>query len=399
MKKTFQFIMTIVLFSLFITACEKESVVPDPEICEIHITDDITENTTWKSSCTYYIDQDIDVYNGAILTIEPGTVIKFAEGIELTVSSGGSSTGNIVAEGTEDNNILFTSQSLNPSRGDWDGIWLYSGCDASKFKYCKIEYAGDYKWYGGSGAITSNNANNTAIDYCTFENNDDYGVRIYQNLSALSSFTNNEFIDNTSNDLKLHAYHVSSIGEGNIFSKDIIVVGGDVDTPGDVVWRKQNAYYIIDNSSVIVGCSAGTKLIIEAGTSIKFPQAYGIDIAYASSRIGMIEAIGTATDPITFTSSEPSPSYGDWTAITFYDGSLVGSEFEYCNFFYGGGYVGAPAMIVFKFEQGSTTSISNCTFSHSEGYGIMLDQVNTDTNYPTLGNNSFSDNLLGDKNW
>ncbi|NOR87106.1 MAG: hypothetical protein GQ527_05805, partial [Bacteroidales bacterium] len=88
-----------------------------------------------------------------------------------------------------------------------------------------------------------------------------------------------------------------------------------------------------------------------------------------------------------------------WNAIVFYEGSMSGSIFDHCNFSYGGGYIGAPAMIVFKFEQGSTTTIRNCPFSNSEGYGIMLDQVNSDTSYPTLGNNTFINNNLGDMNW
>lgn len=399
MKNLIKFLLTITALIFILSSCEKDETDPDPIICEIHITDDITENTIWEASCTYYVDRDIDITNDAILTIEPGTVIKFAQGMELTVSDAGSSTGNIIAVGTKDQMILFTSQAQAPSKGDWDGIWLYSGCNASKFDYCKIEYAGDYKWSSGSGAITSNYANNTTIDNCLFENNDDYGVRIYQNRTALSSFTNNVFIDNTTGDLKLKAYNVSSIGEGNAFSKDIIVAGDDVDAPGDVLWRKQNVAYLIINNEVTVGCGTGTKLIIEAGASIKLSQVHGIEIAYASSRVGMIEAIGTATDPIIFTSSSTNPSKGDWNTIVFYDGCSAGSVFDYCNFSYGGARNIPTAFITFKFQQGSTTTIKNCSFSYSEGYGIMLDQPNTDTSYPTLMNNTFSDNTLGDKNW
>lgn len=397
MKKTFQFITAIFAFSLIITACEKDPV--DPETCDIHITDDITENTTWKATCTYFIDQSVNVTNNSVLSIEAGTTIKFAKGVKLDVSYSSAATGKIIALGTEKDPILFTSQAAVKAKGDWDGLWLYEGADDSKFSYCKFEYAGGSNWAGGEGAITINLAIDVAIDHCTFENSASFGVRVYQSQSGLSSFTYNTFADNTINDLKLSAYNVSLITEGNTFSKDIIVEGSDVDFPGDVLWRKQNANYVIINNNVTVGCGTETKLIIEAGTKIQLPQAYGIEIAYASSRFGKIEAKGTATDPIIFTSAEANPLSGDWTAITFYDGSLEGSEFEYCNFSYGGGYVGAPAMIVFKFGQGSTTSISNCSFSHSEGYGIMLDQVNTDTSYPNLGNNTFSDNALGDMNW
>ena len=393
MTKTIQFITAILVFSLLITACEK-----DPIISEIHITDDITENTTWEAKYVYYVDQSINVTNNSILTIEPGTIIKFAQGKELDVSYRSSSTGNIIALGTEKAPILFTSQAQVKSKGDWWGVWLYEGADASEFRYCTFEYAGGSGWSGGEGAITINLAENVAIDNCTFKKSDSYGVRIYQSQSGLSSFTYNSFIDNTINDLKLYAYNVSYIGEGNMFSKDIDVQGSLVDAPGDVVWRKQNASYILINAYTEVGSITGTTLLIEAGASIQFSN-FGMTIAYTSAKYGMIKAMGTATDPITITSAAANPSNGDWTAITFYDGSSMGSLFEYCNFSYGGGYVGAPAMIVFKFEQGSTTTINNCTFSDSEGYGIMLDQVNSDTNYPNLANNTFTNNILGDKNW
>lgn len=393
MTKTIQFITAILVFSLLITACEK-----DPIISEIHITDDITENTTWEAKYVYYVDQSINVTNNSILTIEPGTIIKFGQGKKLDVSYSSSSTGNIIALGTEKAPILFTSQAQVKSKGDWWGVWLYEGADASEFRYCTFEYAGGSGWSGGEGAITINLAKNVAIDNCTFKKSDSYGVRIYQSQSGLSSFTYNSFIDNTINDLKLYAYNVSYIGEGNMFSKDIDVQGSLVDAPGDVVWRKQNASYILINAYTEVGSITGTTLLIEAGASIQFSN-FGMTIAYTSAKYGMIKAMGTATDPITITSAAANPSNGDWTAITFYDGSSMGSLFEYCNFSYGGGYVGAPAMIVFKFEQGSTTTINNCTFSDSEGYGIMLDQVNSDTNYPNLANNTFTNNILGDKNW
>lgn len=399
MKNFIKSLLTITALLFIFSSCEKDEVEPDPDpiICEIHITDDITENTTWEASCTYYIDQSINVKNDAILTIEPGTVIKFAQGKELTVAYYSIDSGNIIAEGTAEKPILFTSQAQVPAKGDWNGIWLYSGSSASKFKYCKIEYAGGSNG-SDSGAITTNSDVRVSIDYCTFENNENYGVSDRNhNQGVFTSLTNNTFINNETNDLRLSAFNVGFIGEGNNFSKDIDVTGNSVDATGDVVWGNQNANYNILNI-ITVGCPTGTKLIIEAGASIRFSQSVGIEVAYASTRFGLIEAIGTATEPITFTSSNSNPSKGDWGRIVFYDGSSMGSIFDYCNFSYGGGAVVPQAMIVFKHLQGSTTTIQNCSFSNSEGYGIMLDSGN-DINYPTLINNTFTDNTLGDKNW
>lgn len=399
MKNLIKSLLTITALIFIFSSCEKDPVDPDPILCDIHITDDIIENTTWKASCVYYVDQSINITNNSILTIEPGTTIKFGTGKHLDVSYYSSSTGNIIAMGTEKDPILFTSQASTKSKGDWDGIWLYAGADNSIFNHCTFEYAGGSNWSGGEGALTINLAKNVSIDDCIFDNSASFGVRVYQSVMGLKSFNGNTFSNNEDNDLKLSAYNVSSIGKGNDFSKDIIVVGSNVDAPGDVVWSSQNASYIIINTHVIVGSATGTKLIIDAGTSIKISQSTAIEIAYTSARYGMIEAKGTAANPIHFTSASTNASPGDWNAIVFYDGSSVGSIFDYCNFSYGGGYIGAPAMIVFKFGQGSTTTIQNCSFSNSEGYGIMLDQVNSDTSYPTLGNNTFSNNTLGDMNW
>lgn len=399
MKNFIKSLLTITALVFILSSCEKDEVDPvDPIVCEIHITDDIIENTTWKASCVYYVDQSINIKNDAILTIESGTVIKFAPGKQLDVADYSTESGNIIAVGTAKDPILFTSQAQVPAKGDWNGIWLHEGSSASKFKYCKIEYSG-----GGNGtdngAIATNSDARVAIDYCTFENSGSYGViDRNHNQGVFTSFTNNTFIDNSINDIRISAFNVSSIGDGNNFSKDIDVAGNSVDATGDVVWGNQNANYIILNT-ITVGCPAGTKLIIEAGASIRFTQGKGIEVAYASTRYGLIEAIGTATEPITFTSSNSNPSKGDWGRIVFYDGSSMGSIFDYCNFSYGGGTVVPQAMIVFKYQQGPTTTIQNCSFSNSEGYGIMLDQVAIDMNYPTLSNNTFSNNTLGDKNW
>lgn len=403
MKNLIKSLLTITALIFILSSCEKDEVDPvDPIVCDIHITDDITENTTWKASCTYYVDQSINIKNDAILTIEPGTVIKFAPGKQLDIADYSTESGNIIAEGTKDKPILFTSQAQVPAKGNWNSIWLYSGSTSSKFKYCKIEYAGGSN-STDHGAISTNSDARVAIDYCTFANSGSYGVcDRNHNQGVFTSFTNNTFIDNSINDISINAFNVSSIGEGNNFSKDIDVTGTSVDAPGDVVWGSQNANYNLINSNVIVGGPTGTKLIIEAGASIRFSQGGGIEVAYASTRFGMIEAIGTAAEPITFTSSNSNPSKGDWKKIIFYDGSSMGSIFDHCNFSYGGAGNGggtATAMIVFKYQQGPTTTIQNCSFENSEGYGIMLDQVAIDMNYPTLSNNTFSNNTLGDKNW
>ncbi len=105
------------------------------------LTENITGDVTWYADTTYVLNARIVVEDGAMLTIEPGTVIKGEEGQEaaakaLLVARG----GKIMAEGTEDLPIIFTtvgddithldivngdfgSPNLSPeTSGQWGGV-------------------------------------------------------------------------------------------------------------------------------------------------------------------------------------------------------------------------------------------------------------------------------------
>ncbi len=82
----------------------------------------ITENKLLKANYTYKLRGLVYVTNGAILTIEPGTKIVGEKnkmgGLIITRSS------KIIADGTAEKPIVFTSEEANPQRGDWSGIVL-----------------------------------------------------------------------------------------------------------------------------------------------------------------------------------------------------------------------------------------------------------------------------------
>lgn len=82
----------------------------------------ISENRTLKAQYTYKLRGLVYVTNGAILTIEPGTRIVGEAG-----KNGGliiTRSCKIIADGTVDKPIVFTSESATPQRGDWAGLVL-----------------------------------------------------------------------------------------------------------------------------------------------------------------------------------------------------------------------------------------------------------------------------------
>ncbi len=82
----------------------------------------ISQNLILKAAYTYKLRGLVYVTNGAILTIEPGTKIvgelNRQGGLVITRSS------KIIADGTPDKPIVFTSEAATPQRGDWSGVIL-----------------------------------------------------------------------------------------------------------------------------------------------------------------------------------------------------------------------------------------------------------------------------------
>lgn len=82
----------------------------------------ITANRTLKADYVYKLRGLVYVTNGAVLTIEPGTKIVGEKG-----KNGGliiTRSCKIIADGTPEKPIVFTSEEATPQRGDWAGVVL-----------------------------------------------------------------------------------------------------------------------------------------------------------------------------------------------------------------------------------------------------------------------------------
>jgi hypothetical protein len=165
-----------------------------PPKAEGILAGDITSDTTLTNDKDYTMQGFVRVQDGATVTIQPGTTIfgDYNSQAALIIKPG----GKIMAEGTADEPIIFTSQFTKagapqpPDYGDWGGIILlgnapinpgtssiegpgdsYGGTDtmdnSGVMKYVRIEYPGipfspdneiNGLTFGGVGA-------GTTIDY------------------------------------------------------------------------------------------------------------------------------------------------------------------------------------------------------------------------------------------
>ncbi len=91
----------------------------------------ITTNTILYKKNTYLLQGNVYVINNAVLTIEPGTIIKGdAESAGTLVITKGAM---IVADGKETDPIVFTSNKVVRKPGDWGGIVLLGDAPINKF--------------------------------------------------------------------------------------------------------------------------------------------------------------------------------------------------------------------------------------------------------------------------
>ena len=113
----------------------------------------IDKNTTLFKNNIYLLTGMVYVTNGAVLTIEPGTVIKgdYETNATLVVTKG----SKIIAEGQEANPIIFTSNRPNSQRksGDWGGVIIFGDAPINKFGsigQVNLDLDSKYNIYGGN---------------------------------------------------------------------------------------------------------------------------------------------------------------------------------------------------------------------------------------------------------
>ncbi len=324
---------------------------------------DITTSTTWYSDKVYIIDQNVYIDN-ATLTIEPGTVIKFKSDVCIYV--GYSQNASIIANGTADKKILFTSQSASASAGAWGSIIFCSNTlQNTSMKYCVIENGGK-----SDAAIVFRNSKGT-LENCEIKNTAGYGISAEQ---GFVSFENNVFSNIGKHAIITESEYVKSIGSGNQYSLKenfgIEINGGTLET--NSTWNNCGVPYYI-TSSIDIEAS----LTIKKGSILKFNANTKLDVGYSKS--ATFTAIGTLEEPIVFTSSANSPAEGAWVGLVFYNNTLTNSTLQYCKISYGGSDRDA-----IHINEETKLTINNCEISYSKHGGI----------YSVLGFVAFNNNKI-----
>ncbi len=124
----------------------------------------LSASQTWLGGCLHLVAGPVVVPSGATLTINPGAVLKFAAGVNLTVQTG----GTLIAQGTVAMPITFTSikddsvagdsnndgAATTPVAGDWDSIYISGG--NAIFDHVVVTYGASVNLPSGLITVTDN---------------------------------------------------------------------------------------------------------------------------------------------------------------------------------------------------------------------------------------------------
>ncbi|MCK4654556.1 MAG: T9SS type A sorting domain-containing protein [Candidatus Cloacimonetes bacterium] len=178
-------------------------------LSSIEVEGHLTEDTTWSpENNPYLVIGVLYVDNGITLFIEPGTEIyinaalfnndtyvqDFAfHGDEEPTAKMFWVNGRIIAEGTEQDSILFTRIQQDSTYFKWGIIHLSEQAELSRFKYCRFEHASTIVinlTFQPSGAIAVQNS--VIVDSCYFIDNR-YGIQVYYPVVDVKMEVTNNF--------------------------------------------------------------------------------------------------------------------------------------------------------------------------------------------------------------
>ena len=168
----------ILLITITFTFLNLSSKQLFPVVNATYVEGEITQDTVWTLvDSPFVVSNDVIVYPGVTLTIEPEVEVRFGGNFSLIIN------GTLIANGAENKLIKFTSEKEEPEAGDWASI-KFEGSQSSSLRYCVIEY--------GTNGITLENGT-LNIQKSVIHLNSENGIEI---MNGTVEVKNNEIAEN-----------------------------------------------------------------------------------------------------------------------------------------------------------------------------------------------------------
>ena len=394
--------LPLALLIVALAACAPSGGV-NTDVCNLSGAID-SEVTLDPATCSpYNVVDDLTISDAGRLIIEPGTTLAFAQDTGLTVSGHGA----LVAVGTASDEILFTGASK--IRGYWSGITFASANSFdNELKYVEIEYAGaDERWDNGAygdyrAAVDVQTGSRLKMTYSLVRESLGSGLFIdtgtYFGADDLANgdFAHNTITANASYPVIMYCKQVGFLDASNDFDGNdgdynFVRFAGGYEYVDTQTWQQLNVPYLVKTQTSV---DDGEKLTIAPGTQLVFEQDAGLE-AYGSA--AAIYAVGTPTEPITFTAKQPVNGY--WAGLHFNDSDSSDNVLRYVVVEYGGSnntFLDADDRGNIVVSSSGNAShqrivIEDSTIRHSAAWGISIAAETS----ATINGNTYDDNDSG----
>ena len=361
-------------------------VVPRLLVADTVVNGSITSSTTWTPAGSPYVVTgfvDISGPSAPVLTIEPGVTVKFngAQGMAI----GEQGPGGLMAVGTVEQPIRFTSNTAAPVEGHWRGLYVRAqALPGTRIANAVVEGGG---YYREGGVVVSGGA--PVLQSVTIQKNVGSGVRVDGGTptirdSVLSGTTGVDALGLdvrggtvtlrdttiTGNAGAAMALYAGAVLEG---LTGLTVAGNGADVvryrtssiTASETWKSFGLPYVPDGFVTVSGPSAPV-LTIEPGVTVKFNGAQGMAIGEQGP--GGLMAVGTVEQPIRFTSNTAAPVEGNWRGLYVRAQALPGTRITNAVV-EGGGYFGEGGVVV----SGGAPVLQSVTIQKNRGSGIRVD--------------------------
>lgn len=360
---------------------------------------EVTGAQTWTAEASpHVVKGELNVREGAKLTIAPCAVVQLVEAAAINVAFPLTpNTGDLVAVGTEDQPIRIESKE----GARWNNVFV-NAPGTARFAYVTFEGGG-----GGdeSATIVARGDHELprkpilTVDHVTIKSSRGAGIKV-DGAAAFASGSRDLTITASGANNPTHPYPLE-VGEAAVDgiptgsykgnAKDEILIQPEVVSGGggfqeDTTMHNRGVpYHVGKDRFGELHVGDGTHdpvLTIEAGVKLLFHKETVLGVEGHATGAAAIRALGTASDPVVFTSAEPTPAAGDWRGFYFGNNVSAKNTLEHVRIEYTGSdcscslvtcsagvseYEGAILLA----EEPKEMFLKDSVIAHGSGHGVV----------------------------
>ncbi len=361
-KRSFMKKLILAVPALFLSllACTPSPIVIDTcttEISSANNNNIISSGTTWvnsASTCDYFVKSNVTL--NAPLNIEAGTTIVFEGGIGMSVAS----SGTLTAIGNSSNKILFRGKT--ETAGLWKGISIDSTTN-NQMAFTIVKDAGSLASQFGAIYVSGGRL---ALTDSVVKNNTQYGLYASSNPSNLDGFARNTFFANGRSGVNVYPPQLKSLDAATKYQSS----GQNNEAPNTDPWVnvKGGSLPVSDATNVVATTYriegtlfVGGNMTIAPSTEILFAGGVTFNVTGG----GMLTAIGTFGQPITFRGQTETAGFWDGIVI----GSSTNNRMAFVNVKDTGANASIPAAI---YLTDAKLTLTDSRISNNSRNGLML---------------------------